>query len=210
MKRLSGLLILCVCTLVSSSVLSQEASLSTLPPGVATTKIKWETFTALDISSTGSLSSAPDSNPNRLPLPTQSTSTTFVRKQLYVYSMDLSNNGPKPIKALAWDFIFIDPINKAELLRHSLANVQKIDPKQKKTVGFTTQLPPPKTVSATALEKDKSSPFNQTVAIKCVMFTDGSIWEQPNAEGKPCESLRRWLERRKKWRPGIEDLPVTP
>src|SRR2546421_2657860 len=146
MKRFAGLLTLCVCTMVSSPVLSQEDSNSTAPPGVAILKVSWDTFAALDSSATGSVSNAPDSNPNRIALPTQGTATRVVRKQLYVYSMELRNNGPKPIKALAWDFVFTDPINSAELLRHSLANLEKIDLNQKKTVRFTSQAATPKAV----------------------------------------------------------------
>jgi hypothetical protein len=209
MKEFAGLLIWCCCTLVSSPVASQELSRSQLPPGVTISNAKWETFTTLT-SSQGSLAGAPDSNPNRLPLPTQSTSTTLVRTQIYVYSIELTNNGAKPIKAIAWNFVFGDPANKTELLVLTLASLQKIDVKQKKTLQFTTHLAPPKVISAAALGKDKLSPFTQTVIIQCVLLIDNSTWEHANENGKACDALRRWIEQRKKWHPGLEDLPLTP
>jgi len=206
MHRLTGLLILGVCTLVSSPVVSQEVSRTELPTGVTILKVKWETFTNVTTTN-GPPAASPDTNPSRLPLPSQGTATTVVRTTLYVYSMELTNNGPKPIKALAWDFIFADAAHKTELKRQSLANLQQIDLNQKKTLRFTTQAAPPKIVSVSGLEKDQRSPFAESASIRCLLFTDGSVWEQPNAKGA-CIELQQWIERRKKVRPGVEDLPL--
>lgn len=205
MNRLAGLLILGACLLISSPVVSQDVAQSELPPGVSILKVKWDTFTT-STTVNGSLTTSPD-NPNRLPVPTQGTTTTVVRTQLYVYSMELTNNGPKPINALAWDFIFTDSANNTELKRHTLANLQKIDVNQKKNLKFTTQAAPPRIVSAADLEKNRRSAFTQSANIRCLLFTDGSAWEQPKSKGA-CSELQRWIERRKKVRPGVEDLPL--
>ena len=210
MRSFTGLLILCASTLVGSPVLSQPAAKSHLPPGVTIDKAKWETFTATTTSTGGPPGADPDTNPNRLPLPAQSSTTTVVRTRLYVYSIELSNNGAKAIKALAWDFIFTDPTNQAELRRVSLVKLQKIDAGQKRAVKFTTQASPPKVVTAAGLEKNKSAPFNQSASIQCILFADDSTWEQPGTDGKACDRLRKWIERRKKSQPGLEDLPLTP
>jgi hypothetical protein len=124
--------------------------------------------------------------------------------------MELSNDGSKAIKAFAWDFIFTEPRTNVAQLRHSFANVQKIDVGQKKTARFTTALSPPKVVDAAGLGKDSKAEFREYATLQCVMYADGSTWEMPNASGKPCDRLARWLERRKTWRPGIEDLPFNP
>lgn len=186
--------------------LCQDTSRTELPPGVTVLKVKWETQANVSTAD-GPPGASADPNLNRLPLPSQSTTTTIVRTQLYVYSMELSNNGPKTIKALAWDFIFADAANKMELKRQSLANLQTIGTNQKKTIRFTTQAAPPKLVSAGALEKDKRSPFIQSANIRCLLFTDDSVWEQSKAKGA-CSELRQWIERRKKSPLGIEDLPL--
>ena len=128
---------------------------------------------------------------------------------MYVYSIEVNNEGPKPIKALAWDFIFADPSTDAELLRRSFANVHQIDIGKYKTVRFTTQLSPPKTVTAEELAT-KTAPFLRRATLQCVLFNDGVTWEPANATGKPCDRLARWLEQRKTWRPGVEDLPFNP
>jgi hypothetical protein len=196
-----------VVTLISSAASPQQTPLPQLPPGVTTQNVKFTTFT--NVTSAGSIG-APGSNPNRLPLPTDGTAVKVERTELHVYSMELSNDGPKAIKAFAWDFIFAEPRTNVEQLRHSLANVQKIEVGQKKTARFTTALSPPKVVDATALGKDPRARFREYATLQCVLFADGSTWELPNASGKPCDRLARWLERRKSWRPGIEDLPFDP
>ena len=186
----------------------QQLPLPQFPPGVAIHNVKWETFTT--VSSAGSIAGTPISNPNRLPLPTDGSAVRIERAELNVYSMELSNNGPKAIKAFAWDFIFTEPRTNVEQLRHSFANVQKIEAGQKKTARFTTALSPPKVVDAAVLAKDRKAWSSESATLQCVLFADGSTWELPNASGKPCDRLARWLERRKTWRPGIEDLPFNP
>ena len=184
------------------------APLPQQPPGVTIRNVKLETFTS--VSSTGSIGGAPGSNPNRLPLPTDGSAVRIDRTELHAYSMELSNDGAKPIKALAWDFIFAEPGTQVESLRRSFANLQKIDAGQKKTVRFITQLGPPKVVDAAAMGKDPKAWFKEYAQLQCVLFVDGSTWELPQASGKPCERLQRWLERRKGWRSGLEDLPFNP
>lgn len=207
--KLKGLLILCAGILLSGPVFTQDNLRADLPPGLSILNVKWDSFATLTTVSSGALAETPDTNPNRLPLPTQSTST-LVRTQLYVYSFELNNDGPKAIKALAWDFIFTDGATGRELLRYRLAKLQGIATRRKKTVRFTTRLSPPKVVSARALEKSGSSPFRPTVALQCVLFADDSTWQAPLASDPPCNTLRRWLERRKKQPAGGEDLPLAP
>jgi hypothetical protein len=192
----------------SGFVTKQQTPLPQLPPGVTIRNVKMETFTA--VSSAGSIATAPDTNPNRLPLPVDGSAVKIERRELNAYSMELSNGGSKAIKAFAWDFIFTEPATRVEQLRHSFANVQKIEAGQKKTARFNTALSPPKVVDAAALRKDPKSLFRESAQLQCVLFADGSTWELPNASGKPCERLARWLEQRKTWRSSVEDLPFNP
>jgi len=184
----------------------QAMTLPESPPHVTIRNVKYETFTT--VSSSGSVVGTPGSNPNRLPLPTDGSAVRIERTELHAYSMELNNQGAKTIKALSWDFIFTDPATNTELLRHSFANVQQIDPEKHKTIKFTTQLSPPGIVNAVDLAK-KSSPFVRSAILKCVLFADGSTWERDTGR-KECEHLQRWLERRKTWHPGPEDMPFNP
>jgi len=203
----SASFILAFVTLLSNfSALGQQTSQSELPPGTTIGRVEWETYVNVSTAN-GPPGTSPDANPNRLPLPTQGATTTIVRTQLYVYLMELTNNGPKAIKALSWDFIFADAANKNELRRQSLANLQTIDTNQKKTIRFTTQAAPPLIATVRGLEKNDRSPFLQSAGIRCLLFTDGSVWEQPKLKDA-CVELQRWIERRKTVRPGVEDLPL--
>ncbi|MGZ8843577.1 MAG: hypothetical protein ACXW18_07935 [Pyrinomonadaceae bacterium] len=205
MFRLTGLLIICASILNGGPVLSQQPAPEAQPPGVSVLKVKWETFVTTGVATSGLPANA-EVNQNRLLMPGQNVSAPVSQTRMYVYSVELSNNGRKTIQALAWDFIFTDATNKTELSRHSLANLQKISVNGKKTLRFTTQASPPRIVSAGGLEKDKNSTFTKTVNIQCLLFTDGSVWEQPKSN-EACKNLRGWIERRKKSRSGVEDLP---
>lgn len=206
--RLVMLLRLIVVVLLAESAgWPQLAPPPQLPPGVAIRTLKMQTITTA--SSTGSIAGV-GNNPNRLPLPTDGSAVRIERRQLQVYSMELSNDGPKAIKALAWDFIFSDTRTFVQLLRHSFANVQKIDSGQKKTVKFTTALSPPKLVDAATPGKDPKMWFRESAQLQCVLFADGSTWERPEATGKPCDRLQHWIEQRKKSQSGLEDLPFNP
>ena len=196
-----------ILALPSSVPSPQQTPLPQLPPGVTIRNVKFETFTR--VSSAGSVG-APGSNPNRLPLPTDGSAVRIEQTELHAYSIELSNDGPKAIKAIAWDFVFADPGTNVEQLRHSFANLQKVDAGQKKTMRFTTQLGPPKVVDAARLGKDPRGAFREYARLQCVMFADGSTWQQHEAGGKPCERLQQWIERRKKWQAGLEDLPFNP
>lgn len=192
---------------VRSSIVSpQGVSLPDAPDGVTVRNIKVQTFT--NVSSTASVAGTPGGNPNRLPLPTDGSAVRIERTELHAYSMDLNNQGAKAIKALSWDFIFTDPGTNAVLLRHSFANVQQIEPAGHKTVKFTTQLSPPPIVTADLAKK--SAPFVRSVALQCVLFSDGSTWENLSARGKACVRLERWIEHRKTWHPELEDFPFNP
>jgi hypothetical protein len=206
--RVTGPLILCVCILVSGPVFSQERPAAELPPGVTVLNFKSEDFAVLTTGS-GAPTQAPDSNLNRVLLAGGGASSTVVRTQLFAYSIQLANDGPKPIKAIAWDFIFADVVSDAELRRHSFANLQTIDLKQKKTLKFTTHLSPPSVVSAEALAKNPEAPFKQKVAIRCVLYSDDSTWHPADVTGSACQNLRTWLARRKKWRSRFEDPPLV-
>lgn len=201
------LLCLIVVLAVTSSVASPpQTPLPQLPPGVIIRNVKFTTFT--NVSSAGSVAGAPGSNPNRLALPTDASAVKIERTELHVYSMELSNDGPKAIKALAWDFMFAEPMTFTVVLRHSFANLQNIDSHQKKTVRFTTHLGQPMIVDASKAN-DPSWDYQQYAQLQCVLFTDGSTWEH-EVSGKPCERLRKWIELRKKSQTGVEDLPFNP
>jgi hypothetical protein len=198
--------LLAIIVLANSGLSPQVSSLPD-PAGITIRNAKVETL--MMPTPAGSIAGAPDSNPNRLPLPTDASAEKVDRIELHAYSFDLTNNGPKAIKALAWDFIFADPATDKQLLRHSFANVQQIDIGKHKTIKFTTSLSEPKTVTIDMLKTGKTPQFLHHAMIQCLLFADGSTW-QAQAGATSCERLQRWMEQRKNRRSLLEDFPFNP
>jgi hypothetical protein len=106
---------------------------------------------------------------------------TAFRKPYFSYELKVENIGTRVIKAVGWDYVFIDPTNNREEGRRSFSSITNIGPGKKKTLKGTTPTFPTTTVSAAALEKDAKKPFKEEVIITCMAFADGSYWfAKPN------------------------------
>src|ERR1051325_7564322 len=159
--------LLVVLALTSSVASRPQTPSPQLPPGVTVRNVKMQTFTS--VSSAGSIPTAPDTKPNRLPIPVDGSAVKIERRELQAYSMEVSNAGSKAIKAFAWDFIFTEPATNIEQLRHSFANVQMIEAGQKRTARFNTALSPPKVVDAATLGKEPKTLFRESPKLRGVL-----------------------------------------
>lgn len=135
---------------------------------------------------------------DRLVLPDPATLPNAPPPKSYTYSVEIRNGSTRAIKAITWDYIFDEPGSKSEAGRIPFGNYEKIGANSKKSLSVRSASSPPRVVTASGLSKDKRSPFDERVEIKCVMYEDGTLWEPPGATGKPCEELRRWLVARGK------------
>ena len=109
----------------------------------------------------------------------------------YFYWIKIKNDGPKKIRSLAFDYVFVDPETKQELKRHSRRAFHEIGSKQTKWIwsGPAAGQNPPQQVTIEGLKRDRRSPFDERVEIKCILFTDGTGWRSPDAEPKACDEL---------------------
>lgn len=112
----------------------------------------------------------------------------------YAYSVKLRNEGGKKIKAIVWDYVFLDPASKEELGRHQFITRKKIGEQENATLSARTVAAPSKLVSAKGLEKDACSPYLERVEIKCVLYSDDSLWRHPGMREDDCAKL---FEKRK-------------
>lgn len=95
----------------------------------------------------------------------------------FVYKLTLSNEGPKTIRAVEWEYIFIDPQTQLEVARRQFLSQEKVSPrKRKKLVEYSTS-PPTKVISVDKLLQPESKRFIERVVIKRVTYQDGSVWE---------------------------------
>lgn len=111
----------------------------------------------------------------------------------YFYWMKIKNDSPKKIRSMAFDYVFIDPGSKQELKRYSRRIFHEVGSNQTKWIwsGPAWGQNPPQQVSVEGLKKDRRSPFDERVEIKCILFTDGTGWRAPEVETKTCEELVR-------------------
>ena len=95
----------------------------------------------------------------------------------YRYKVRVRNDGPKTIKLVDWDYVFLEPADGSEIARHQFTSEEKIKPGKEKELSVFTLSPPSRAVSASALGKKGPSPFNEKVVVVRVVYTDGSVWE---------------------------------
>jgi hypothetical protein len=118
------------------------------------------------------------------------------QRAFYLYSMRLKNTGAKKLKAVAWEYYFLDPATKKELGRQRLLGYKKIGVNKTETVESASPTPPTKVVTVAGLEKNKRSPFEERAVILCALYDDGTQWLGPGGTERDCDALRRAEKRR--------------
>jgi hypothetical protein len=82
-----------------------------------------------------------------------------------------------------WDYVFVDAGTQEEVGRHQFHSTNKIRPGKEVSLSGASASPPPKVVSAEALSKDAKAPFTERVTVKCIIYSDGTLWKQPSFIG---------------------------
>ena len=173
---------LAVCLLVvivAPFNLSQEPSSSQTSPDLIVLKQSWDeqvTFRVRD--------SAPYSADRRRaqgPYLPDSLSTKHlpVVKQ-FVYKARVKNTGSREIQAVSWDYVFTDSGTQKEVARHKFHSREKVRPGEEATIEGGSASPPSKVVSVAALIKDAQNPFTESIMLKCISYSDGTVWKHPS------------------------------
>ena len=160
------------------------------PPGVSVLEWKWLKVTSHGMNYTAApYPSAVTQHTDNVPNPTP---PEWPSGTAFLYTVRIRNEGPKVIKSLAFDYVFDDAASKKELARRSLHSFEKIDLNKTKTIEIrAVPSGPPKVATVAGMQKDRRSPFDEHVEIKCVLYTDGTGWKAPDAESKICDELVR-------------------
>ena len=95
----------------------------------------------------------------------------------FVYRVRLRNEGQKTIRAVEWEYIFIDRATQREVARHHFQSEEKVRPGKRKTLVEYSTSPPTKIISVGMLSHPESDRFIEKVMIKGVRYEDGSVWE---------------------------------
>jgi hypothetical protein len=194
MKPLRALLLLTACACFCAA---QEPAVTRPdgPPGLAVVKLKWER--RLDVSRGGSrpaqdvsrAASDPDAlnNPGGLPTAARGPFPPY----LYVYSVEVRNDGAKRIRWVSWAYVLAEPGGRRELGRHEFASVEKIDPGKRKRLSGRTRSAPSRVVSADALAKGKAAARVERVEFRCVAYDDGTWWHGPLTSESECAEAEK-------------------
>ena len=183
MKAVS-LFLLCLCAVAS---LGQELQSGETPPGVTIRKYKWQQVGSgpsvdpslkAESDSTSGSSSGSDDSPS------------FVEKRgpSFIYSIELQNDGGKPIKAIRWNYIIFDSKTKEELGTHEFESFEKVGRNKLKSLTAKSRVSPTRVVP---IQATTTSATIEQVVIKCVMYEDGTMWQASRTDQPVCEALRR-------------------
>src|SRR5215510_6010690 len=104
--------------------------------------------------------------------------------------MRVRNVGPKPIEAIAWDYVFIDTNLNSEVGRHQFLTYAKIPSAKTMTLHADLRTPPINVIGATMSGSNKHSHYSERLIIQCVLYADESVWKNTAAQAGVCEFLK--------------------
>jgi len=189
MKTLALLLI----GLANALALAQAPQKDEMPPGVAIRKYKWEKIgpaPAVDSSmkaESDSPSGSGSSDPN---VPDQASGLRGRDNTFFQYSVEVANDGSKPIKAILWDYIITDSSNNEELGRHNFVSFEKVGRNSVKALRVRSRVSPSRIVTVQNTPPPGNATVVERVLFRCVVFDDGTLWQQPGTN-ENCEALQK-------------------
>lgn len=110
---------------------------------------------------------------------TANASQTELPRDGYRYKVKLRNDGPKTIKSIDWDYLFLDPTDHQGLARHQFTSDETIKPGKSKEISVLYLNAPVKTLNARSLKKKDSLAFVEQVVVVRIQYSDGSSWRRP-------------------------------
>jgi hypothetical protein len=169
---------------------AQDASKNETPPGVTIRSFKWQKASA---GPTVDSSFKAESDAVRIDTssPAADRGSDDRATQWFLYSVEIQNDGTKSIRAIRWDYVIVDRNSSEELGRHLFDNFEKIGSNKTKTLNARSRLPPTTVVRVREPGQSDEPDVVERVTLKCVVYDDGSVWEQPGIPAKSCDSLRR-------------------
>jgi len=179
--------------LLAVNFCGQETPKNDPPPGMTIVKYKWQwigagptvdaTFKAESDSPNGSTS---DAN-----VPAQASGISDRDTPFFMYSVEVKNEGSESIKAILWDYLIIDSNSKEELGRHEFISLEKIARNSVKTLTVRSRITPSQVITVQGSPPTANSTVVERVMLKCIVYDDGTVWQQSSAWEQSCEALRK-------------------
>lgn len=100
----------------------------------------------------------------------------------YVYTIKVKNIGEKAIRALDWQYQFLDPDTK-QLMEHRKINSRvKLSPGKSQVLERRMTRQPTVVVNANQLGRKHRDQFTERVVITRILYSDGSVWRRPKTD----------------------------
>ena len=179
--------------LAGASVFAQSPSNNEMPPGIAIRKYKWEKIgpgPSVDSSMKAESDSPSGGSSNDSNVPDQASGVRSRDNVFFQYSVEVANDGSKPIKAILWDYIITDSSNNEELGRHNFVSFEKIGRNSVKGLHVRSRVSPSRVVTVQNSPPPGNSTVVERVVFRCVVYDDGTLWQQPGTN-ENCEALQK-------------------
>jgi len=164
--------------------LGQEIKTSDAPPGITIRKYSWQ---QVGPSPTVDPSWKAESDS---PSSTSEDSATTVERRgpAFLYSLEIQNDGAKPIKAIRWNYVIFDSKTNEELGTHEFENFDRVGRNKVKALNARSRVTPTRVVPIPITDKSATI---ERVVIKCIVYEDGTMWQSSGVTEPVCEALRR-------------------
>ena len=172
----------------------QETPKNDPPPGMTIVKYKWQRIGAGPTVDAGfkaesdSPSGTSSSDPNA---PAQASGVSDRDTPFFMYSVEVKNEGDKSIKAILWDYLIADSNSKEELGRHEFVSLEKVSRNSVKTLTVRSRITPSRVITVQGSPPTANSTVVEHVMLKCVVYDNGTVWQQSSAWEQSCEALRK-------------------
>ena len=163
------------------------------PPGVAIRNYKWEKIgpaPSIDSSMKAESDSPSGSGSSDSSVPDQASGVRGRDNTFFQYSVEVVNDGNKPIKAVLWDYIITDSSSNEELGRHNFVSFEKVGRNSVKALRVRSRLSPSRVVTVQNTPPPGNSTVVERVIFRCVVYDDGTLWQQPGTN-ENCEALQK-------------------
>jgi hypothetical protein len=177
----------------SAIAFGQTPQKDATPPGVAIRKYKWEKIgpaPSIDSSMKAESDSPSGGSSSDSSVPDQASGMRSRDNTFFQYSVEVANDGNKPIKAILWDYIITDSSNNEELGRHNFVSFEKVGRNSVKALRVRSRLTPSRVVTVQNSPPPGNSTVVERVIFRCVIYDDGTLWQQPGTN-ENCEALQK-------------------
>ena len=100
-------------------------------------------------------------------------------RYVFIYKVTVKNSSNKTIKAIDWDYIFLEHGTQTEIGRQQFSSEEKIGPGKSKELSVTITKPPTKTISLTSLNNNERGSLDGRVILVRIEYADGTSWQLP-------------------------------